>query len=191
MKKLEVKDLITVGVFTAMYFALFFACGMLGYVPVLYALLPLFIPILCGIPFMLYLTKIKCFGMVTITGSLLGIFMMFTGHTFVPIISGVVCGFLADLIFRLGKYKSKKFSVIGYAVFSLWILGMLIPFWVMRDSFSDMMDKSMGVDYTTAVYAIFDKIAWSFPIMCIVGGIIGALLGLSVLKKHFQKAGIA
>lgn len=189
--KLQAKDLITVGIFTAIYFVLMFACGMLGYIPVLYALLPVIIPIVCGIPFMLYLTKVKTFGMVTIMGIICGGLMVLTGHTIVPLITGALCGFLADLIFMAGKYKSKKSSVIGYSVFSMWIVGMLMPFWIMKDEFSKMMSSSMGEDYTKTVFDIFNKISWSFPLLAFVAGIAGAFFGYAVLKKHFKKAGIA
>ena len=190
MKKLEMKDLITVGVFTGIYFVLFFACGMLGYIPVLYIMLPAIIPILCGIPYMLFLTKVKCFGMVTIMGVLCGGMMMLTGHTFVPLITGTVCGFIADLIFMAGRYSSRKLSIFGYAVFSLWIVGMLMPFWVMRDSFTEMFITSMGEDYTMQIFNLFNRLGWSFPIMAFVCGIIGAFFGMAILKKHFRKAGI-
>ena len=189
-KKLEVKDLITVGIFAAIYFVILFMGGMSGYIPILYAMLPLIIPIICGIPYMLFLTKVKCFGMVSIMGVILGGVMVLTGHTFLPLIMGVVFGFAADLIFMAGKYQSKKCSVIGYTVFSLWVLGMLMPFWVMRDSYEKMMLDSMGIDYTKTIMELFDKVSWAFPIMCIVGGVIGAFFGFSVLKKHFKKAGI-
>ena len=59
--KLQAKDLINVGVFTAIYFVIFFAGMMLGYIPIFIPLLGLVCPILCGIPFMLYLTKVKKF----------------------------------------------------------------------------------------------------------------------------------
>ena len=65
--KLQAKDLINVGVFTAIYFVIFFAGMMLGYIPIFIPLLGLVCPILCGIPFMLYLTKVKKFGMVSLT----------------------------------------------------------------------------------------------------------------------------
>ena len=191
IKKLQTKDFITVGIFTAIYFVIFFALGMLGYVPILFILLPLLLPIICGIPFMLFLTKVKAFGMVTIMGTILGALMLITGHSFVPLIVGFFVGLLSDLIFMLGKYQSKKLSVIGYTVFSFWLLGMLLPFFIMKDSFERMMLDSMGVEYTNAVFNLFDKVAWSFPIMVIIGGLIGAFLGLSMLKKHFKKAGIA
>ena len=53
--KLQAKDLINVGIFTAIYFVVFFAGMMLGYIPIFIPLLGLVCPILCGIPFMLYL----------------------------------------------------------------------------------------------------------------------------------------
>lgn len=189
--KLQTKDLITVGIFTAIYFVLFFALGMIGYIPVLFVLLPLILPILCGIPFMLFLTKVKVLGMVTIMGLILGALMVLTGHTYVPLISGIFFGLTADLIFKAGKYQSRKLSVLGYGVFSLWIIGMLLPFWVMKDSYEKMMLDSMGADYTRAVLGLFDKIAWGFPLIALLGGIIGGFLGLAMLKKHFKKAGIA
>ena len=49
--KLQAKDLINVGIFTAIYFVIFFAGMMLGYIPIFIPLLGLVCPILCGIPF--------------------------------------------------------------------------------------------------------------------------------------------
>ena len=40
-KKINAKDLINVGIFTAIYFVVFFACGMLGYIPIFMVALPL------------------------------------------------------------------------------------------------------------------------------------------------------
>ena len=190
-KKLQTKDLITVGVFTAIYYVLFFAGGMLGYIPILFVLLPFFLPIVCGMPFMLFLTKVKSFGMVTIMGTLLGALMLLTGHTFVPLIAGFVFGLAADLLFMAGAYQSKKLSVFGYGVFSLWLLGMLLPFWIMRDSYEKMMLDSMGREYTMSVFGLFEKLAWVFPFAAFIGGITGAFFGYAMLKKHFKKAGIA
>jgi energy-coupling factor transport system substrate-specific component len=70
-------------------------------------------------------------------------------------------------------------------------MGMLVPFWIMRDSFEKMMFDSMGADYTNAALDLFDKFGWAFPILAITGGVIGGFLGFKMLKKHFKKAGIA
>ena len=48
--KLQARDLINAGIFTAVYFVLFFASMMLGYIPVFIPLLGLICPIICGIP---------------------------------------------------------------------------------------------------------------------------------------------
>lgn len=64
--KLQAKDLITIGIFTAIYFVVFLACAMLGFIPVFLLAMTFYGPIITGIPFMLYLTKIKKFGMVII-----------------------------------------------------------------------------------------------------------------------------
>ncbi|MFR5110588.1 MAG: MptD family putative ECF transporter S component [[Clostridium] leptum] len=73
------KDLINIGIFTAIYFVIFFAGMMLGYIPIFIPLLGLVCPILCGIPFMLYLTKVKKFGMVSLTGIILGLLNLIMG----------------------------------------------------------------------------------------------------------------
>ena len=47
--KLQAKDLINVGIFTAIYFVIFFAGMMLGYIPIFIPLLGLVCPILVAV----------------------------------------------------------------------------------------------------------------------------------------------
>lgn len=190
-KKLQAKDLIRIGIFTAIYFVIFFATGMLGYIPILFILLPVLVPIITGIPFMLFLTKVKKFGMVTIFGTLLGLLMFATGHTWVPLATGFVFGLLADLIFKVGQYKSTKNTVVGYGVFSIWAMGAMLPMWLMRESYFEYIGSNMGEEYTSAVLSMTpDWMAFAVVAAAFVAGIIGAFLGKAVLKKHFQRAGI-
>lgn len=103
-RKLQAKDLINVGIFTAIYFVIFFAGVMLGYIPIFIPLLGFVCPILCGIPLMLYLTKVKKFGMVSLTGIILGLINLVMGSGVLVLIFGVVFGILADLILKVGRY---------------------------------------------------------------------------------------
>ena len=96
--KLQAKDLINVGIFTAIYFVIFFAGMMLGYIPIFIPLLGLVCPILCGIPFMLYLTKVKKFGMVSLTGIILGLLNLIMGSGVLVLIFGIIFGVLGDVI---------------------------------------------------------------------------------------------
>ena len=96
--KIQAKDLINVGIFTAIYFVIFFAGMMLGYIPIFIPLLGLVCPILCGIPFMLYLTKVKKFGMVSLTGIILGLLNLVMGSGVLVLIFGIIFGVLGDVI---------------------------------------------------------------------------------------------
>lgn len=49
MNKINVKDLINIGVFTALYLVLFFMASFLGYVPVLFPALPVICAAVVGI----------------------------------------------------------------------------------------------------------------------------------------------
>ena len=55
--KLKGRDLINIGVFGAIYFVILFAVAMLGMIPIFLPLLSVLVPIVGGIPFMLFLTK--------------------------------------------------------------------------------------------------------------------------------------
>lgn len=70
---LKGKDLMNIGIYSAIYFVIVFACAMLGYIPIFMPLLTVIVPILGGIPFMLFLTKVKKFGMILIMSIIMGI----------------------------------------------------------------------------------------------------------------------
>ena len=106
--RLQAKDLINVGIFTAIYFVVYFVVMMIAYIPILTLTLGFLCPIFCGIPTMLYFTKVKKFGMITLMGTILGLIMMVMGSGFFVLIFGVVCGILGDLIMKVGHYSSWK-----------------------------------------------------------------------------------
>ena len=190
-KKLNAKDFINIGIFTVIYFVMFFITGMLGYIPIFAVIIPLVLGILGGIPFMLFLTRVKKFGMVTIMGILSGLLMGLTGMGFWGVPMGVIFGLLGDLILKSGGYKSAKKSLIGYAVFSLWMVGTYIPMYFMVEDSRASFAASFGEEYADRVMAVMPM--WSI-ILVIAGififAILGGLLGKALLKKHFAKAGI-
>lgn len=190
--KLAPKDLITVGLFTALYFVLFFATGLVGYIPVLMLALPFLVPFVTGIPFMLFLTKVKTFGMVSIMAILLSLLMFITGHSWIVLGFGIVFGLSGDLILRSGKYKRWASTLLGYIVFSEWVMGGFAPVFIMRDSYIAHLREGYGDTYANIFNAIMPN--WVLPILVALvalGAICGAFLGKAVLKKHFARAGIA
>jgi len=191
-QKLNTKDLINIGIFTVLYFVMFFITGVMGYIPIFVVLLPLLLGILGGIPFTLFLTKTGKFGAVTIMGFLAGLLCFLVGQSWISIIFGVVFGFLADLIFKAGNYKSWKYTVMGYCVFTEWVIGSMLPMWIMRDVFFETYRTQGGTEeYISSVMNLTS--IYMIPVVVlhgIVGGVLGAYLGRAVLKKHFNKAGI-
>lgn len=190
--RLQAKDFINIGLFTALYFVLFFATGMLGYIPILMLLLPALCPLVTGVVFMLYLTRVHKFGMVTITGTLLGLLMMLAGHTWTILPFAVGFSLLGDLVLKAGKYRSWKSILLGYILFSEWLIGLMFPMFFMRDSFFASTRDGYGDTYADTLRSITPP--WVFYVMVIlvaVGALLGAYLGKSMLKKHFQRAGIA
>ena len=123
LKKLEGKDLINIGVFTTIYFVIIFAVAMLGMIPIFLVLLSVLVPIVGGIIFELFLTKVKKFGMITIMGLLLGLIMLLTGMGHIPIITGTICGLVADITYAKGKFASAKLAVLANGFFSIWCWG--------------------------------------------------------------------
>ncbi|WP_296889180.1 MptD family putative ECF transporter S component [uncultured Methanobrevibacter sp.] len=99
-ERLNVKDLITVRIFAVILIVLIFVFGMLGYIPILMLALPILAALICGIPYMLFLTRVSKFGMVTLLGLILGIVMFLSGHTWVSIVTFTICALIADFILR-------------------------------------------------------------------------------------------
>ena len=150
-EKFEVKELINVGVFTALYFAVVFVTCFIGMVPICMVLIPLIIPIVAGIPLMLFFSKIKRFGMFTISGVLFGLIMFLLGsYSWVLIVTCVISAFLADLVLMSGKYRSVKSCVAASSVFSLWGIGTFISmFFGFREEYLQSVTSGYGQEYVS------------------------------------------
>lgn len=191
--KLSVKDLINVGLFSVIYFIMFTISGILGYIPICVVILPLIAGILGGIPFVLFTIKEQKFGAVTLMGVIAGLFTFLVGQTWLSVVFGLVFGLLADLIMRSGQYKSWTKNMLGYSVFTLWTVGTMLPMWIMRETFFAGYRENGGTDaYINALMKLTPNyMILVVIVLALVGGMLGACLGKSVLKKHFEKAGIA
>ena len=188
--KLNAKDLIRVGIITVLYFVAFFISGMLGYIPIFVVILPFILGILGALPFMYLVTKTSKFGAITILGTLASILCFFMGQHWISIPFGFAFGFIGDLIIKSGDYKSWKKIVIGYAFFTEWVIGSMLPMWIMRDVFFEKY-KAVGEEYMQAVKNLTSN--YMLPVIIIlgfVGAIIGAYIGKALLNKHFKRGGI-
>ena len=187
-----VRDLVTCAIFTVIYFIVFFACGMTGFIPIMAFLFPLPLALVSGISQMLFYTKVRSFGMVTIMGALLGLISFLMGYGPIGLCFGIVCGLIADLILRAGGYKSLKCSVASHCVFSLWVIGTMLPMWILGQAYFEPYRASQGDAFVNESLAY---LSGGMLVIVVVGiivcALIGAAIGTKVLRKHFERAGIA
>ena len=192
-EKLNGKDFINIGIFTAIYMVIVIAIACtVGLIPIGFILLPIILPIIGGIPMMLYFTKIKKAGMLLIFEILFGLVMILTGMGVDLLIWGIVVGVICELLFKAAKYSSGKMAIICYGILSTCICGNYIHWISSSENWLSQTAVTYGDTYVNTIHGALTT-GWVFPAMVIGGfisGIIGGLIGKSVMKKHFEKSGL-
>ena len=190
--KLKGKDLVNIGIFAAIYFVINMVLSFLGFIPLLLLLMVVITPVIGGTPFMLFLTKVRKFGMITIFAVIIGVLMMLTGMGFYAIFTSLIFGLAADLIAKSGNYSSVSKSMMATTVYSCWVWGNYLPIFIGREAYIAQYTEKGMKEYADTMMNLTPM--WVCPVMLIaafIAGIIGALIGKALLNKHFEKAGIA
>ena len=176
-KGLTVKDLVTIGIFSALFlvFALvggiFFAPN-----PVLTFYMPVGSALLCGPVYLLMMAKVQKRWAATILGAIMCIIWFVTGMHWAMALGYLIMGIAADLVAGAGRYQSKKINSLSYILLSLakTMLGNGT-----EQSYIDTM-RSTGT-------------VWIMVVMLagtILAAAVSAFIGCKMLKKQFEKAGI-
>lgn len=190
--KLTAKDLINVGVYTAIYFVVQFILGMTGFIPIMMIVMPPVLAFVGSIILMLYFSKVKRFGMVTISGILIALIVFLTGRPWQCVAICLLCGLAADLILKSGQYHKVFTLPIACGFMNLWQCAMALPmFFGFRKAFMASMVVSYGQEYVDTLSRLTPD--WMFFVLTaiiFIFGILGGLFGRTLLKKHFVKAGM-
>ena len=131
-RKLSGKDLITIGIFSAIYFVLNLAAMITGFVPVLWLLLPGVTGIVTGIPFLLMASKVRKPGAVLIMGTITALLYFVTGQfTVLLLITFAIACILSELYRAVTKYdNSFTHMMISFVFFCYWQYGCIkTVFW--------------------------------------------------------------
>jgi len=190
--KLTGKDLITVGIYTALYIATIFLIGMFNAIPILYPIFMFVLPIVSGIPMSLYYSKIEKFGMLSLTGVICAVFFYISGYTWICVAIILPVSIIADVILKVGGYKKMVPMTLSYMVISLSIMAGPANLWFAGESYWNNIRESMGDQYADQLARFMPM--WMLPVgivLIFLGGFLGFLLGKKMLNKHFKKAGIA
>lgn len=163
---------------------------MMGMIPILFLIYPTVLGIIAGTVVMLFMTKVQKPWALFIFGMISPLVMFAAGHTYVVVVLSLIVMIIAELIRKIGNYKSFKYNMISYAIFSTWICSSMMQMLLAKEVYVEHC-KMMGDDYVVALEKLI-----TYPHMAlvalgaIVGGFIGAYIGKALLKKHFEKAGI-
>ena len=174
--KLKVKDLVNIGIFSALYMVISMIVMIpVGIAPILWLIWPGIAGLFGGAFFTLLMTKVPKQGAALILAIITGLLYFATGEcTWVIIVTFAVAGILAG-----------GFTAFGF-------IGSPLPMWLFQDAYMKSIEEmGMGVEYVEGLHSMIS--AGSFIGMlavAFVGGLIGTLVGRLMLKKHFEKAGI-
>ena len=181
------KDVITVGIFSAIYFVINFAFMLLGGLhPLLWILMPGFIALFTGIPYLMMCAKVQKVGSVLLMGLITGLIYYVTGQfTVVILVSFVLACGLAEITRVITHYRSMAGNLVSFVRSPL-------PIWLMREDFlRQITEQGMPADYVNTLAALSSNgmliVLFLAPV---VGAVIGGILARAMFRKHFEKAGL-
>ena len=188
------RDLMTIGIFLAIYIVLYFAITMFGFLNPVMMLVTLGLSIVVGaIPFMLFLARVKHAGMVALFTIVLGILLLVIGYPPLSIVILVALAVVVELVLAATGYRSRWAGVLSYTIFSVWNTAPLLPLFYDRQGyFSSPSMSRMGPEYTARLDAFLSPgVLIGFDIAAVVLGFIGGVIALRLLRKNFARAGLA
>ena len=188
------KDVITVGIFSAIYFVINFAIMLLGRLhQLLWIWMPGFIALFTGIPYLMMCAKVQKVGSVLLMGLITGLIYYVTGQfTVVILVSFVLACGLAEITRVITHYRSMAGNLVSFVLFSVGMAGSPLPIWLMREDFlRQITEQGMPADYVNTLAALSSNgmliVLFLAPV---VGAVIGGILARAMFRKHFEKAGL-
>ena len=167
--KLNGKDLISIGIFTAVYFILnLLIAAAMGFIPLVNMMIPFASSLVLG-------------AILTLAG--VGIYSL---------IAGTLCALIAEFILKAKRYASTSAAILSYAVCSVGANANVLGFAFMTEAQLAEKTAYYGQEYMDIISGYFSH-GYMLPLLAITafaGGALGGLLGKAVLKKHFAKSGM-
>ena len=193
-KKINSKDLITIGIFTMLILGVAFVAPVIGAIPGMYLMRTPAAALFTGPLYLLYITKVKKPYCVTITGIICGSVMGLLSFGSIPMfLINVACFILADLIAGIGKYVNKLYNGLSYIVLGFWTFAQDGAFWYMRDFMIKFTESVAGAnsDFLNGILVLITKENLILVLITtLVCSIVSVAFSNMLLKKHFKKAGI-
>lgn len=126
--RFSARDLVNVAMFAVLMIVVTYAIGMLGILSPLVWLAVVPVSVLVnGIVFMLFVTRVRHAGMVTLLGVVVALFYLLTGNTVFSSIGIIVLAVLAEVVLWGGGYRSRWAAIWAYTIFALSFFTPFLP----------------------------------------------------------------
>ncbi|ALJ19700.1 MptD family putative ECF transporter S component [Microbacterium sp. No. 7] len=189
-----VRDLVTMGVFIALFMVLFFIGGMLSFFPIMMIVLPVYMGLFGAVIFTVLLGKVQRPGAFLIASILVGLILFRDAPGGITTICTIVGGLVAEILYGVLGRRTFSSMVISYSVFALgYALGTLIPFVWMREAYLELYaDRDATVaDIAREGTEMMNPVL--LIVLCaatVIAAIAGCYWGRAMTRKQFTRAGV-
>jgi energy-coupling factor transport system substrate-specific component len=190
---LTVKDLVTVGIFTAIIWITMLIGGLpFAPNPVLTFYMPLGSALLGGPVFLLLVAKAPKRGVIAIVGILVAVIWFALGMHWAMSVGYAVGGIAGELIAGVRHYRSVRTNISAFCFLSLGATGSYLCYFIDPTGwYGYMLNGGTEAGYLDAMNAAAGY--WMLAVMLIGTVVVAAFsgwIGSRLLKKQFEKAGI-
>ena len=181
-----VRDLVNVGIFSALYIVLGFMSSSIGYIPALIVFSTASIALVTSVPMFLFYSKIErpilcCMLFCGIFGSA----MLIMGQGVIMFAISLAVGLLSGTILK----------IIGKNFVGLYManIAMMLPLWLYTEEYLEYTRGMCDEGYVAKLAELSNSIwplvgIYTFGIL---GAVIGGLVARRIMKKHFERIGLA
>lgn len=192
-KGLTARDLVTTGIFTALYFVFMMVGGIFfAPNPVLTFWMPAAAALLTGPVYLLLIAKVPKHGPLVILGIVEGLILFATGMYWGWTLACIILGVVADLIAGAGAFRSKASNFIAFVVYSLSPMGSYLMLWIDPNGYASYL-MGKGTEQTYMDTMMSTATDWMLPVMVLATvacAVVSGLLGMRLLHRQFEKSGM-
>ena len=191
-KRLNARDLITLGIFNAIAIVCYAVVVALVCTTVMGLFFSTAVAFLVlGTVYMVTVAKVRKRGTYFVCGLIMSVVGLIGGRIFTTV-GCIAGGVIAELL--VGDYSKVRRVILAYCSYAVAVaLGIYLPAFMMGAEYIAKMGAKRGMTLETAqsYMGLYTPTMLAIVIAAnIVGALAGALIGRKVLKKHFIKAGL-
>ncbi|CVH75785.1 hypothetical protein BN3662_01171 [Clostridiales bacterium CHKCI006] len=189
--KLNGKDLITTGIYTALYIVALFVASVANVTPFTFMFYPAVASLLGAVFFIMLATKIQKVGAIIIWGIIVGLLYMVLGMG-MTLPFAIVGAIIAQIIITKTGYTNFKMTTLAYIIVSVFFIGGYAQLFVTTESYlAESVNRGLSQEFVDGL-ASYATVPFLI-IMIVVSAVfalLGCLLAKKILKKHLVKAGV-